>query len=87
MTYTYLGESGQIHQGQTQHFGRVVLERDGLGTDALVLAGHAVRLALDLASNIVLVSVDLVLGVQELGPTGPIEGAILGATMHPILNG
>lgn len=74
----HLGHSWQVYQGEAEHLVGVVLEGDGLRADALVVAGHAVRLALDLRADVVLLRVDLVLGVQELGPLVQVHRALLG---------
>mmetsp|Transcript_16802 Transcript_16802/g.51623 ORF Transcript_16802/g.51623 Transcript_16802/m.51623 type:complete len:642 (-) Transcript_16802:357-2282(-) len=66
VAHRHLGDPGQVHEREVEHGGAVDAQRDGLRADALVAPGGAVRLALDLLTDLLKV-VDLVVrAVQEL---------------------
>ncbi len=66
---THLCQTRQIHQSQIEHVWAVYAEVNGELADALVLAGDAECLLLNLAANLVEVGVALVY-VKELAPFG-----------------
>ena len=80
-----LGEAGEVHHGEAQHVGRVELEADSLGTDALVASRHSIRLGLDLLPDLVPVGVYLVLGVQELRPLLLVNCSPFRASVNPVI--
>ena len=66
----YLGYARQVDQRQIKHVRRVYAQVDRYGGDALVAAGHAVRLVLDLLAHRLEVNELLALAVEELGVLG-----------------
>ena len=72
---THLCQPREIDEGKVEHVGTIYAEVDGKLADALVLAGDAEGLLLDLLADVVKVGVAPV-EVEELAPLGAVARGV-----------